>query len=113
MAKLDLPSDPNPCKPSGALPSCVCTYPDTYVGYTICSYGDNTNTDHGYIWPKTDSRYWGRDVTCAPTSLCGFARPCDFDQSKICCSPNNSDTWNVECKFADPSLLPLRKSCCH
>ena len=111
-AKRDVPSDPNPCVVSGALPSCVCTYPDNYVGYTICSYGNNTDPDRGYSWPKSDPRYWGRDVTCAPTSLCESARQCDFDKTKICCSPNNSGIWNVECKFADPSALDRRKSCC-
>jgi hypothetical protein len=110
--KADTTSDPNPCIVSGALPSCVCTYPDNYVGYTICSYGDNTDPNRYYVWPKNDARYWGHDVTCAPTTLCGFARPCDFDPTKICCSPNNSDIWNIECKFADASLLARRTACC-
>jgi hypothetical protein len=109
-SKADTASDPNPCV--GALPSCVCTYPESYTGYTICGYGSNTDPDRYYIWPKSDSRYWGREVTCAPTSLCESAHTCDSDKAKICCSPNNSGIWNVECKFADPGAEPLRKACC-
>jgi hypothetical protein len=41
-----------------------------------------------------------------------LAKRCDFDQTKICCSPNNAGVWNVECKFADPSDLARRASCC-
>jgi hypothetical protein len=108
----DTALDPNPCIVSGSLPSCVCTYPDGYVGYTICGYGSYLDPDRYYIWPKSDSRYWGNDVTCAPTSLCQSARRCDFDPDKLCCSPNNADVWNIECKFDDPSALERRKSCC-
>jgi hypothetical protein len=84
------------------------------VGYTICSYGSNTDySNRDYIWPKSDARYWGHEITCAPSTLCELARSCDFDKTKICCSPNDSGTWNIECKFADPAFPAQRTACCH
>jgi hypothetical protein len=112
--RQDAATEANACTIAGAPPSCVCTYPDGYVGYTICSYGSNTDIDHSYIWPKSDSRYWGREVICAPRSLCEFAKTCDSDPNKLCCSPNNSGIWNIECKFtaSDAWLPERRKACC-